>query len=82
METSPQICRPNQRTGFYMIGTFVMKELRKALLLFKNAQTSFIELKLSRRKYASSSRTYTYSLKTFAYLIKAFFLKPQNLSIL
>ena len=27
METSPLICRVNQWTGFYMIGTSVMKEL-------------------------------------------------------
>ena len=32
------ICRANQWTGFYMIGTFVIKELRNALLLFKNVQ--------------------------------------------
>ena len=38
METSPLICRANQWTGFYMIGTFVIKELRNALLLFKNVQ--------------------------------------------
>ena len=58
-----------------------MKELRNALLLFKNAQISSIELKLSRRENASSSRTYTCSLKTSANLIKAFFLKPQNPTI-
>ena len=73
METSPLICRANQWIGFYIIGTFVTKELRNALLLFKNVQMSFIELKLSRRKDASSSRTYTYSLKTPAHLIKALF---------
>ena len=82
MEISPLICRANQWTGFYMIGTFVMKELRNALSLFKNAQISSIELKLSRRENASSSRTYTCSLKTSANLIKAFFLKPQNPIIL
>ena len=38
METSPLICRANQWTGLYMIGTFVMNELRNALLLFKNVQ--------------------------------------------
>ena len=27
IETSPLICRTNQWTGFYMIGTSVMKEL-------------------------------------------------------
>ena len=27
IETSSLICRVNQWTGFYMIGTFVMKEL-------------------------------------------------------
>ena len=27
IETSPLICRANQSTGFYMIGTSVMKEL-------------------------------------------------------
>ena len=73
METSPLICRANQRTGLYTIGAFVMKKLMNALLLFMNVQISFIELKLSRRKYASSSRAYTYSLKTPAHLIKAFF---------
>ena len=26
LETSPLICSANQRTGFYMIGTSVMKE--------------------------------------------------------
>ena len=50
-----------------------MKELKNALLLFKNVQISFIELKLSRRKCASSSRAYACSLKTPAHLIKAFF---------
>ena len=50
-----------------------MKELRNALLVFENAKTSYIELKLSRRKHASSLRTYTCSLKTPAHLIKAFF---------
>ena len=28
IETSPLICRANQKTGFYMIGTSVMKELK------------------------------------------------------
>ena len=28
IETSPLICRTNQWTGFYMMGTFVMKELK------------------------------------------------------
>ena len=28
METSPLICSANQWTGFYMIGTSVMKELK------------------------------------------------------
>ena len=28
IETSPLICRVNQWTGFYMIGTSVMKEVR------------------------------------------------------
>ena len=28
IETSPLICRANQWTGFYMIGTFVMNELK------------------------------------------------------
>ena len=27
METSPVICRPNQWTGFCMIGSSIMKEL-------------------------------------------------------
>ena len=27
METNPLICYANQWTGFYMVGTFVMKEL-------------------------------------------------------
>ena len=73
METSPLIFRANQWTGLYTIGTSVMKKLRNALLLFKNVQISFIELKLSRRKYATYSRTYICSLKTPAHLIKAFF---------
>ena len=73
METSLLICRANQWTGLYMIGTLAMKELRNALLLFKNVQISFIELKLSRRKYAFFSRTDTCSLKTPAHIIKAFF---------
>ena len=73
METSPLIFRANQWTGLYTIGTFVMKKLTKALLLFKNVQISFVELKLSRRKYATYSRAYTRSLKTPAHLIKAFF---------
>ena len=73
METSPLICRANQWTGLYMIETLVVKELRNALLLFRNVHVSFIELKLSRRKYASFSRTDTCSLKTPAHLIKAFF---------
>ena len=71
METSLLICRANQWTGLYMIATLVMKELR--LLVFKNVQISFIELKLSRRKYAFFSRTDTCSLKTPAHIIKAFF---------
>ena len=29
IETSPLICRANQWTDFYMIGTFVMKELMR-----------------------------------------------------
>ena len=73
METSPLIFRANQWTGLYTIGTSVMKKLRNALLLFKNVQISFIELKLSRRKYVTYLRTYTCSLKTPAHLIKAFF---------
>ena len=28
IETNPLICSANQRTGFYMIGSFVIKELR------------------------------------------------------
>ena len=47
METSPLIFGANQWTGLYTIGTSVMKKLRNALLLFKNVQISFIELKLS-----------------------------------
>ena len=34
IEISPLICRANQWTGFYMIGTSVMKELRKNLNFF------------------------------------------------
>ena len=34
IETSPLICRVNQWTGFYMIGTFVMKELSNNISLF------------------------------------------------
>ena len=32
IETSPLVCRANQWTCFYMIGTFVMKELKKSYL--------------------------------------------------
>ena len=32
IEISPFICSANQRTGFYMIGTSVMKELRNRLI--------------------------------------------------
>ena len=28
LETSPLICKAHQRTGFYMIGSSVMKELK------------------------------------------------------
>ena len=73
METSPLIFRANHWTGLYTIGTFIMKKLMNALLLFKNVQISFIELKLSRRKYVTYSRAYTCSLKTPAHLSKAFF---------
>ena len=38
METSPLIWRASQWTDFYMIETSIIKELRKALLLFKNVQ--------------------------------------------
>ena len=31
IETSPLICSANQWIGFYMIGTFVMKELKKGI---------------------------------------------------
>ena len=83
METSPLICRGNQWTGLYMIETLVMKELRKALLLFRNVQVSFIELKLSRRKYASSSRAIQYIIfENTCPSNQSIFLNPQNLSIL
>ena len=55
METSPLICTANQWTGFYMIGTFVMKEANRNvmeicvalahLIFFKNldeTKTSFL----------------------------------------
>ena len=32
METSPLVYRANQRTGFYMTGISVMKELKQILL--------------------------------------------------
>ena len=35
VETSPLFCRANQRTGFYMTGTFVMKELKSTKNLLK-----------------------------------------------
>ena len=31
IESSPLICRANQWTGFYMIGTSVMKELNQEI---------------------------------------------------
>ena len=34
IETSPLICRENQWTGFYMIGTSVMKELKNLLNIY------------------------------------------------
>ena len=47
METSPLICRANQWTGFYTIGTLVMKELKsnfKVLTVSQqiNLQLSFL----------------------------------------
>ena len=43
-ETSPLICSGNQRTGFYMIGTSLMKELKASLIstsyLFKYSLTT------------------------------------------
>ena len=36
METSPLIYRPNQRTGFYLIETSVMKELKPFKMESKN----------------------------------------------
>ena len=36
METSPLICLANQWSGFYMITTSVMKELRSIFTLCKN----------------------------------------------
>ena len=35
-ETSPLICRANQWTGFYMMGTSVMKELMTTFLRREN----------------------------------------------
>ena len=37
IETSLLTCRANQWTGFYMIGTFVMKELIYASVAFGNS---------------------------------------------
>ena len=34
METGPLICRANQQTGVYMIGTSVIKELKETEKLF------------------------------------------------
>ena len=42
METSPLICRAYQLTGFYMIGTLVMKELRKRIKLQKYKPDFFL----------------------------------------
>ena len=41
IETSPLICRANQWTGFYMIGTSVMKELKAYL---RPCQTFMMDL--------------------------------------
>ena len=74
METSPLIWRASQWTDFYMIGTSIIKELRKALLLFKNVQRYLLLNSNSlEKKKASFSRMHTCSLETLAYLIKAFF---------
>ena len=34
IKTSPLVCRANQRTGFYMIGTPAMKELKRSQQVF------------------------------------------------
>ena len=40
IETSPLICSANQWSGFYMIGTSVMKELRITLIYEANFSLS------------------------------------------
>ena len=42
METSPLICSPNQWTGFYMIGTSVMKNLMSVMVLSNNVGGNFV----------------------------------------
>ena len=41
METSPLICSANQRTGFYMTGTSIMKELTIQKLVINSVHEKF-----------------------------------------
>ena len=49
-ETSPLICSANQWTGFYMIGTFVIKDL-KLFLPYKHQKQRSKQNKLYLAKY-------------------------------
>ena len=47
IETRPLICRANQRTSFYMIGTTVIKELIFVYLYRPTLVTSFLRVCMS-----------------------------------
>ena len=62
METRSLICSPNQRTGFCMIGTFVMKELNDVIL-----ESFMIELKFFLNFLESSSCKQTFKTLSSIY---------------
>ena len=70
IETSPMICRANQRIGFYMIGASVMKELKQnfiklsTILLVHSFNFVFLECPNQPFLMKSSSTTDFYKLNT------------------
>ena len=70
IETSPMICRANQRIGFYMIGASVMKELKQnfiklsTILLVHSFNFVFPECPNQPFLMKSSSTTDFYKLNT------------------
>ena len=67
IETSPLICTANQWTGFYVTGTFVIKELIKSELFFNKLTTNY-EYSRSNRKNlpVTIQRQLSEKLKTFS----------------